>query len=587
MIGRKMIGKNKMIISARADGLGERFLSLFNALYLSKVTGLKFGYMWLSNFSYVQSDLCSNGIRRNEGMDIEHDVNLFSSDFIQNFKIKNDSLLNDDGTVFTHSPGSFVCCKTYSLDIFKGDSEYQWGWSSTSFDLSRLFNEIDCEDYYDYNYNIFNNFSKNFSSEIREAMLFANTIANSKLNNNFISIHVRCGGIVYEHRTEAIYGYKKAVPVHMVIDLIKQFGSEVNIVLFGDDILTLRQIVLFLNNPKNIYVADDFIKDLNYNSSQITFFDIVLMSKSNQIFSSGKSALSILASRISGKKNDINISIYKYIDKYDQYNTINRYLNILDVHKLQKSFSLFYIYTLSKELNFDISITKKYIKDAIILDPDNIYYKIKFLHILLIEKKYAEADNYLGNLLNQNSGLFFNLFFYKKHEVLGFCFMNYEVFNAFYDIPKEFLTDNFILMCFNIYKEIIDIDISKIVYGYEELKIIIDFKYNIFLDKVLNFYQYKNCIKIFNQKYPTLSYKIGYLFLNKNLKFSFIKKIFFLISIINFHKENNKIFLDYFNNQNFNDRYFKFGQSLIKAHKSWHKGGYVKLFFKICKLKKG
>ncbi|MCW1343595.1 hypothetical protein OLP53_02340, partial [Campylobacter jejuni] len=96
------------------------------------------------------------------------------------------------------------------------------------------------------------------------------------------------------------------------------------------------------------------------------------MANSSRIFSSGKSAFSIFASKIG---NIDNISLYTHIAKLNQVDLIKKYINLINIHNLQKSYSLSYLFDLYEELNLNTNESEQYVKAAIDYDPDNIYYK--------------------------------------------------------------------------------------------------------------------------------------------------------------------------------------------------------------------
>lgn len=91
-----------------------------------------------------------------------------------------------------------------------------------------------------------------------------------------------------------------------------------------------------------------------------------------------------------------------------------------------------------------------------------------------------------------------------------------------------------------------------------------------------------------------LSYKLGLAMIenSKSLK-GYLKMPFVLIKIAKIHKNlaKNKVNLVDFSDYKEalkckNHLSYKLGNALINAHKSWYKGGYLKLYFKIEKIKK-
>ncbi|ECL9137170.1 hypothetical protein FT452_08990, partial [Campylobacter jejuni] len=380
--------QDKLIVAARSDGLGERFLGILNALYLCNLTGCKFGYIWNDGFSYISEEEIKRGSRRNEGMDIPSEIEIFNDNFINKYSLK-DKLLDCNGNNFSGSAGPFLKSGKYNLNFFNLKSEYSWGWSSSSFDLSKIFEDIDVKHYHRHLQLLWNWLNDHFSANLKEFISSIYTIIKTRLSNNYIGFHIRSGGIIYEHRISALYGIRKALPIHITLELIKQYSSSGNkVLLFGDDVETLKQIRLFLEND-NIYLIDDLVQVDLLSNFEISLSEIVLMANSSRIFSSGKSAFSIFASKIG---NIDNISLYTHIAKLNQVDLIKKYINLINIHNLQKSYSLSYLFDLYEELNLNTNESEQYVKAAIDYDPDNIYYKIKYVYILLKNQKYDKAD---------------------------------------------------------------------------------------------------------------------------------------------------------------------------------------------------
>ncbi|HFN3419336.1 TPA: hypothetical protein ACHDQD_001553, partial [Campylobacter jejuni] len=80
----------------------------------------------------------------------------------------------------------------------------------------------------------------------------------------------------------------------------------------------------------------------------------------------------------------------------------------------------------------------------------------------------------------------------------------------------------------------------------------------------------------------TLSYKLGDVMIRNYLNpVSFLKLPFLLYITKKKYIKKNLV-----PNSNVNILKYKLGQALIKAHKNWYKGGYIKFWFDLHKLKK-
>ncbi|HEC1786799.1 TPA: hypothetical protein R1733_001669, partial [Campylobacter lari] len=173
-------------------------------------------------------------------------------------------------------------------------------------------------------------------------------------------------------------------------------NRNTSIVIFGDDLDAVKNIKNFLlAKSVDVYSVDDFISRETFSSStKQAFFEIILMSKSLKIYGSGKSGFSRAACYIGGIKD--NISIYEYYSKEEQYKTIRYHMRNIQFSRMQKVFSVFHLFCLSKELNYSLDIQRDHILECIFLDNDNFIYKVFYVDILLRLKQYKEADQYIG-----------------------------------------------------------------------------------------------------------------------------------------------------------------------------------------------
>ncbi|EAJ4016105.1 sugar transferase, partial [Campylobacter jejuni] len=287
--------QDKLIVAARSDAFGERMLNFLNAIYLSSKVGLKFGYIWPEYFyRWSKEELLARNIIR-EGSDLFTEEELFSKQFIKEYSYAN-KLKTNEGELFIQSEGIFLKDQVYHLTEFVKDPQYSWGWSSTQFDLSILFPEIDTREYHSELRKIWQKLTLDFCDDAKDSLRFAMHVSN-QLGDNFISIHLRSGGFVYDDRMVARFGVRKAVPIHLVLDVIQQKNKDYSIVIFGDDLDSIRQLkeyCFFSLNLSNIFIVDDFTNH-NFSRKQQTLFELILLSMSLEIYTSGRSGFSNLA----------------------------------------------------------------------------------------------------------------------------------------------------------------------------------------------------------------------------------------------------------------------------------------------------
>ncbi|EIN3297676.1 hypothetical protein LOW90_001568, partial [Campylobacter jejuni] len=411
--------QDKLIVAARSDAFGERMLNFLNAIYLSSKVGLKFGYIWPEYFyRWSKEELLARNIIR-EGSDLFTEEELFSKQFIKEYSYAN-KLKTNEGELFIQSEGIFLKDQVYHLTEFVKDPQYSWGWSSTQFDLSILFPEIDTREYHSELRKIWQKLTLDFCDDAKDSLRFAMHVSN-QLGDNFISIHLRSGGFVYDDRMVARFGVRKAVPIHLVLDVIQQKNKDYSIVIFGDDLDSIRQLkeyCFFSLNLSNIFIVDDFTNH-NFSRKQQTLFELILLSMSLEIYTSGRSGFSNLANILTRESK--LLSLYEIYSKEEQLKIISSYVSTIQFHHLQQAFSYLHLYLLSKELKHPLSEQQAFLEETLKLDPNNIANKILLLYNLLLQKKYSKADFILENIFlnNHEKDLFMYILFQENPQPYG------------------------------------------------------------------------------------------------------------------------------------------------------------------------
>ncbi|HEC1770945.1 TPA: hypothetical protein R1738_001551, partial [Campylobacter lari] len=213
------------------------------------------------------------------------------------------------------------------------------------------------------------------------------------------------------------------MPVEIVFELIYKYNLEYNILLFGEDVDTLKSIYkYFYPKVKNIYLASDFIFSDYIKGWKRDFFELILMSKSDIIIG-GDSGFCRLASYIgSGKEHVIWSKLFNSDEKYDIF---NKYYNVIDVHDMQKSFSLIYIYMGEIERKNYLK-AKTIIEQAISLDDFRMFHHIVYLYCCLNLDNIEQANCHIGNiLLNRKSEfIYIILHTYLYNDIRDLLFLN-------------------------------------------------------------------------------------------------------------------------------------------------------------------
>ncbi len=434
----------EMIIAARADGFGERMLAILNAIYISKTLNLKFGYVWLrlpkennkyENLLMSQANLCN-------------EEELFEKSFIDSFSYtKKYNFIPTDGV------GLFLRHEKYSLKkLLTYPKPYNFGYISTQYDLSKICNDVEPDEYYSSLIEIWNSIP--FVTRIKQ--IIYDVSKDDLSNKNFIALHIRAGDIVFQERLHFIYdGREKALSTHLALEVIsKELLNGNYIYLFGDDTDNLKIIkeyccenFLQIKNKNKLLVIDEIVKQKGLTGIERNIYEICLMSKAKKIYASGKSGFSNLAHILSVRQNFI--SVYKFFTDEEKYNIIQKYLpKITNIHNFHKAFSYFHLYLLADKMKMSSDIKKIHLKKALECDPDNLTYHFFIMQTLFEEQKIDEVEFYLGKLFFENNvehllcfmlnyspydyGFMYSklLIYCAKYAKFSFPFMMYVVFRV-------------------------------------------------------------------------------------------------------------------------------------------------------------
>ncbi|MBK1963770.1 capsule biosynthesis protein CapA [Campylobacter novaezeelandiae] len=565
--------KKPLIIAGRDDGFGERMRAFLNALYISKRFNLEFGFVW-------RDIIDANNVLDDKVMipyaNLPTKEFLFSKEFIEKYHKSNMTY------VYT-TPVFWSLYKKSINRLLEEPYEYDWGWYSTYDDLSLFFNDVKEDEYRQALSLCWKEIG--FSDSVKKVFDQVEEIV--KDLGDFIAVHVRAGdGIYLQSSRDAMYLYRyKMFPYGFAIDLsFKSLKKRKKVLLFSDDFNLANSLKKYCLdsidglNKENIFIMSDLVKDLS-KYEQIVF-EIVLMSKAKEIFASGTTGFARCASYI-GQNSLINI--YQYYSTKEQFEVISRYIEINDVHPLQKSFSYFHLYLLADELKISFEIKKEFLVKALENDPQNTNSKIFLINLLLKHQYYEEANEQLKIYLKNDEFLHVLLDNHFNPNLPSEIFLNY--------LKKDILNYPFIakvaLMIFYSFfnKE------SVINKHYQNLRtIILEHFYQVFYEsKKL---QPIGAVKIIHNH---LSYKLGKAMIENSKSFlGYIRMPYVLSYIKEMHKQEKlskdfplEYYLDYEQAcKEKNSFTYKLGEVLIKADKNWHKGGYIKLYFDIKNLKK-
>ncbi|WP_417903844.1 hypothetical protein ACD571_05975 [Campylobacter sp. LH-2024] len=607
----------KMIISNRDDGFGERMCSLLNAMYISKILNLRFGFVWKKKvdsllYEYTETDkylCCNDCIDKND---------IFHEDFIKKFH------RDDISSSIRHS---FFKIKGSSIQILKNKPyEYSFGWQSCQEDLSLIFNDVKEQQYRKILRESWKEIQ--FSSRVNRVISYAENISR-EFKNGFIAIHIRSGDIVFEfkgHSRWLIFAAYKAVSFNLVASMIEFISNSQDIIIFSDDIESAR-IIKNHCSKKNIFLAQELLNDKTFSKDEIDIFEIVLMSKSLEIYHSGNSGFSRLAYFIGTSKS---ICIYKYFSKIQQYNFILNNIKILDLSKKQKAYSYFMLFIFAREMRFSKERQLYFLEQGSKEDPNNQIFILSQIEIYFIMRNYKKIEHLIQSIINRGDlDSFLKMLLTKSYD-LG-CYDNFVLFNSYLLNMNEKLLNqySYISLITYLIGQDIYINFDKFKNFYENMHICfleLLFRHQDIFSRILKKYffalkldfkelntedYFKIIVQLKNNPEAriknSLAYKLGYGFIkSKNI----IQMLFFLYnmnSVIAQHKENITEFGKFLKNKNNtyrlkrNKNYYievkrlrnhlsyLIGVEIINSHNSFFKLGYLllpgKLMYIIIKRK--
>lgn len=468
-----------LILSTRSDLFGSRMLPILNSMYVAEKTGFKFGFTW-----DVLDRLKDNG-----GI-VERKDLIFDSNFIDDFVYDNEYLFRFP------AESSINFNSIYSIENSKYDD--YWGWyNSHGIVLSgNVIRDLDEKDYFDLLPKLWDKIG--FSVNYLKLKVLANNTCMNFFKNDFISIHLRSGDIVYYEyfRRIALHPLmaRKYVPYEIIIELIKDKIANYSIVLFSDNNdLAFKIKEYFCNglSENKLFILDDLYCKDNYSYMEQTFFEVQLMSYSNEIYAH-PGGFNILASLI-GK--DVNLIPFdQCIELNVQADIILKNKSLLSIDNIQKATSyahLFYIYL---QLNSSSDKLIECLNIAVNFD-NNLIYNVVLFDLYLKHNNIHEASNIVRTIIdNDNIKDFLDLY----EESSSWDYKSYNEVKSDYKITFDFICG---IVCSDIYlnycKALVYLRKNNILEAYDCCK------------KSLNLKQAKRLfIRLFRKRYTYIFQKL-------------------------------------------------------------------------------
>lgn len=585
-----------LVVAARSDGLGARFMPILNALCLSDYTGFKFGFVWPSSrpsdVSKKYDEMCLKDNR--SYMALPDEKYIFNPDFINDYSYT--------GILSTNR--GLIGRRVYYERLLQAPYDFDWGWYISHTTSQVCMPKIDIN--YAKKYKMY--WDKiQFSDHIKN--IISQAERDVKKIGKFVAIHIRTGDIVYktnlEPRMSAFWG--KALPIELALECINIETAKKNkIILFSDDFACLNKVIKYYKSNNILNIENLIPRNLIDNHTDRLFYELVYMMNSELIYS-GSSSLARTASFIS--RGDEPIMPLINWDKYKINQVFLKNLDLVYVSQKQSAFSYFCA-AMNLRNNYNAEDEKHYlyfIDKAISQDGDNPIYII-----LLIEHYIKNKNkNKLRDILMQ---LKFNEFFCKV-LLYGAVNITKDFMIALYQLERQMFYEFLYKILY------FDLEIDKInEYLLEIQHVLFDGGHMTLSlselkekkEAIFYFYILKE-IKNISFKHGTakdrihnhLSYKLGQAMIeNSKSLLGYIRMPFVLSYIKDKHKQEQQQYQEAIkknpnlklpNLESYPDYKeslkekeclaYKLGEAFIKANKTWYKGGYVKLWFEVRKLK--
>ncbi|MCR6594978.1 sugar transferase, partial [Campylobacter insulaenigrae] len=568
--------KKGYIVSAKPDGFGMRLASMLVGMYLAKKLDFNFGFTWPNSIDLAfmgitesknDSDICYLG----NAMDEVDKV--FDEVFISKFLLDKDALASNHGNIIRK--------KERNLDFLSDISNFEedWGWYSTDILPSKWLKDCNEEECLSEISDLYKNIS--FSDEYKNIICDVEDKF-SNLQNNFVALHIRGGDIIYSKIRKSpnfTPVVERFFPYEIALEIaIMELKNNKNIIVFGQDLNANKELVMHLQSLreyKHLSIIDisSLIK-VEYNEMQRAFFEINFMSKAQKIYSAKESVFSKIAMMISGK--NILLSFHNVFNQQEQLKLIVQNMYILNLHPLQVSMSYFRLFQLSQELGQSVEKNMQYLYEALKIDDDNDGYRIYILKCLFAQKKYKDINLELKSILSQRYHRFYETLL--PYSLGGFdeCYKDYIEFD---NIHYPYI----VFLAMNICEFLGDLN------RYYYLKSLIE--KSIHRDEILSISNSFSIHKEYNAvKYikSSLYYKLGNSLISMN--------ILMIFKMLSNEKKQNKLIGGIENRlqlenlcvcdeakEVMNHLSYRFGVLLFNTHKSWYKGAYLLLPYRLYK----
>ncbi|TKX30157.1 hypothetical protein CQA38_00505 [Campylobacter sp. MIT 12-5580] len=572
----------RLILASRDDGLGERLRAMLNALYLAHRFNLEFGFVWHA-LQGSTKELCANELAP---IIVPAQEEIFTQEFIQKYSFNGQ---------FEDALDEFGRFKRKSIQEFITTAALNPPYRATQKRLDTIFNDINTQEYKKQMSYLFTQigFNETFTKLIEKAKIKAKNLAK---NTQLSVLHIRAGDAIFKKSNQngvvRSSIYFRALSFPLAVEIIKEeIEANNTLLVFSDDLSLLKTLkkdlpVLFgftqEQNNNLLFSIDLYENDELENPAHKAFYENVLMSYADRIYCTKNSGYANLAV-LTGKPKE-EIIVYEYFDLQSQYKLTEKYLDKINAHNFEKVFACFQAFRLSKELKMPLELSKTWLSKALTYDNENEAYRILWLDCLFLQGKIQEAENMLEKILFERKQSFLHALFSGQPKRYDYSF----TFKHYLNHIKPHLP----------YISFVALQIAWNL-GYDDLvyKNLKDFQStkNSFIHSLFN--TLEKPLMPLGAEYRMknhLSYRLGEIMVKNSYSiFGIIKMPFILLqTYLDFKQKRLKAcvslrdYKDYERALKFvkNHAFYKLGFSLIKAQKTWYKGGYFYFFKEVRKL---
>ncbi|EKE4816925.1 hypothetical protein OU083_001795, partial [Campylobacter jejuni] len=282
-------------IAVRDDGTGSRLISLLNTFYLcDKITSSdkNVRFFWNDKIvlykTAVSADPGNNfkniGDQKVIGSSIEPKEEIFDKSFIEQFFIENK---------YNYNTNWLFENRSYPKDIFEISS---WNGQITIEKIKELFNQKKYNYFFVHHNDLARELNLDYEDYRSKTSYYWNKIVFTKRFQNIIHlvekkirqmkedyhvIHLRSGDSIYSYcnlRKFNLQSIFHATCYEIAIGIVQKILKSEKVVIVGDDIDSISQLVNFLNK-ENIVSIENFRDSQQFSTLELFIFDVVFMSK--------------------------------------------------------------------------------------------------------------------------------------------------------------------------------------------------------------------------------------------------------------------------------------------------------------------